>query len=64
MSMGTRNARTLRSAGKLEELTHGMDRYHWNVSNQALMSMYRTRSFPEADIGSDHDLAMVTLEFV
>ena len=23
--------RTLRPAGKLEELTHEMDRYHWNV---------------------------------
>ena len=23
--------RTLRPAGKLEELTHEMDRYHWNI---------------------------------
>ena len=23
--------RTLRRAGKLKELTHEMDRYHWNI---------------------------------
>ena len=28
---GTWNVRTLRTAGKLEELTHEMNRYHWNI---------------------------------
>ena len=31
ISVGTWNVRTLRPAGKLEELTHGMDKYHWNI---------------------------------
>ena len=31
ISIGTWNVRTLRLAGKLEELTHEMDRYHWNI---------------------------------
>ena len=30
-STGTWNVRTLRPAGKLEELDHEMDRYHWNI---------------------------------
>ena len=28
---GTWNVRTLRPAGKLEQLTHAMSRYHWNI---------------------------------
>ncbi|MEW8542645.1 MAG: hypothetical protein AB2693_03850 [Candidatus Thiodiazotropha sp.] len=32
ISVGTWNVRTLRPAGKLEELTHAMARYHWNGS--------------------------------
>ena len=31
ISIGTCNIRSLRSAGKLEELTHKMYRYHWNI---------------------------------
>ena len=31
ISVGTWNVRTLRPAGKLEQLTHAMSRYHWNV---------------------------------
>ena len=31
ISAGKWNVRTLRPAGKLEELTHAMGRYHWNI---------------------------------
>ena len=31
INMGTWNTRTLRAAGKLQELTHEMDRYRWNI---------------------------------
>ena len=29
--IGTWNTRTLRAAGKLQELTHELDRYRWNI---------------------------------
>ena len=29
--IGTWNVRTLRPAGKLEQLTHAISRYHWNI---------------------------------
>ena len=35
ISVGTWDVRTLRSAGKLEELTHAMSRYHWNMLGPA-----------------------------
>ena len=31
IAVGTWNVRTLRPAGKLEQLTHAMNRYHWNI---------------------------------
>ena len=31
ISVGTWNVRTLRPAGKLEQLTHAMSMYHWNI---------------------------------
>ena len=31
INIGTWNTRTLRAAGKLQELTHEMDRYRWNI---------------------------------
>ena len=31
ITIGTLNTRTLRPAGKLQELTHEMDRYRWNI---------------------------------
>ena len=31
ISVGTWNVRTLRPAGKFEQLTHAMSRYHWNI---------------------------------
>ena len=35
MAVGTSNVRTLRPAGKLEQLTHAMSRYHWNTVGSA-----------------------------
>ena len=31
IAVGTWNVRTLRPAGKLEQLTHAISRYHWNI---------------------------------
>ena len=31
ITIGTWNTRTLRTAGKLQELTHKTDRYRWNI---------------------------------
>ena len=31
ITIGAWNTRTLRAAGKLQELTHKMDRYRWNM---------------------------------
>ena len=31
ITIGTWNTRTLKAAGKLQELTHKMDRYRWNI---------------------------------
>ena len=31
IAVGILNVRTLRPAGKLEQLTHAMSRYHWNI---------------------------------
>ena len=31
IAVGTWNMRTLRPAGNLEQLTHAMSRYHWNI---------------------------------
>ena len=31
ITIGTWNTRTLRARGKLQELTHEMDRYRWNI---------------------------------
>ena len=32
ITIGTWNTRTLRATGKLQELTHEMDRYRWNIT--------------------------------
>ena len=31
ISVGTWSVRTLRPAGKLEQLTHAIGQYHWNI---------------------------------
>ena len=39
MTIGTWNTRSLRAAGKLQELTHKMDGYRWNVLGLCKMRM-------------------------
>ena len=38
INIGTWNTRTLRATGKLQELTHAMDRYKWNILGLCEMS--------------------------
>ena len=38
ITIGTWNTRTLKAAGKLQELTHKMDRYRWNILGLCEMS--------------------------
>ena len=40
---GTGNTRTLRAAGKLQELTHEMDRYRGNILGQKLKTVTRVK---------------------
>ena len=50
ITFGTWNTRTLKAAGKLEELTHEMDRYTWNING-----LCKTRkSVPRSSRQSDH----------
>ena len=53
ISIGTWNVRTLRPPGKLEELTHEMRRYRWNV-----LGLYevRWRNFGETTTQDGHKL--------
>ena len=37
ISVGTWNARTLRRAVKFEQLSHAVDRYHWNIVGLCVM---------------------------
>ena len=37
ISVGTWNVRTLMPAGKLEQLTHAMARYHWDIVGLCVM---------------------------
>ena len=43
IAVGTWNVRTLRQAGKLEQLTHAMSRYHWNIALVRCQQMTDTR---------------------
>ena len=51
ISVGTWNVRTLRPAGKLEQLTHAMGRYHWNIGEVCEM---RWKNFGEMSIDDGH----------
>ena len=42
ISVGTLNVRTLRLAGKLEQLTYAMGRYHWNIMGLREMRWKKT----------------------
>ena len=47
------NIRTLRTPGKVEELTHEMNRYHWSVLGLCLV---RWKNFGETSIQDGHKL--------
>ena len=49
--IGTWNTRTLRAAGKLQELTHEMDRYRWNILGLCEM---RWKNFGETTTEEGH----------
>ena len=50
-AVGTWNVRTLRPAGKLEQLTHAMSRYHWNTVGLCEM---RWKNFGEMSTDDGH----------
>ena len=51
IAVGTWNVRTLRPAGKLEQLTHAMSRYHWNTVGLCEM---RWKNFGEMSTDDGH----------
>ena len=51
ISVGTWNVRTLRTAGKLEQLTHAMGRYHWNIEE---LYEVRWKNFGNMSTDSGH----------
>ena len=51
ISVGTWNVRTLRPAGKLEQLTHAMGRCHWNIMGLCEM---RWKNFGEMSTDDGH----------
>ena len=51
IAVGTWNVRTLRPAGKLEQLTHAMSRYHWNTVGLCEM---RRKNFGEMSTDDRH----------
>ena len=51
ITIGTWNTRTLRAAGKLQELTHEMDRYRWNILGLCEM---RWKNFGETTTEEGH----------
>ena len=53
ITVGTWNVRTLRTAGKLEELSHEMSRYRWNVLG---LCEVRWKSFGEITSDEGHKL--------
>ena len=51
IAVGTWNVRTLRPAGKLEQLTNAMSRYHWNIVGLCEM---RWKNFGETSTDDGH----------
>ena len=49
--VGTWNTRTLRTAGKLQEPTHEMDRYRWNILR---LCETREKNFGETTTKEEH----------
>ena len=56
IAIGTWKTRTLRAAGKLQELTHEMDRYRWN--SLGLCDM-RFENFGETTTEEEHVVLLV-----
>ena len=54
ITIGTWNTRTLRAAGKLQELTHEMDRYRWNILGLCEM---RWKNFCETTTEEGHKVS-------
>ena len=54
ITIGTWNTRTLRAAGKLQELTHEMDRYRWNILGFCEM---RWKNFGETTTEEGHKVS-------
>ena len=53
ITIGTWNTRTLRAAGKLQELTHEMNRYRWNILG---LCEIRWKSFGETTTEKGHEV--------
>ena len=53
ITIGTWNRRTLRAAEKLQELTHEIDRYRWNILGVGLCEM-RWKNFGETTTEEGH----------
>ena len=51
ITIGTWNTRTLRAAGKLQQLTHEVDRYRWNILG---FSKMRWKNFGETTTEVGH----------
>ena len=56
ITIGTWNTRTLRAAGKLQELTHKLDRYRWNILRLCEM---RWKNFGETTTEEGHKVSSV-----
>ena len=56
ITIGTWNTRTLRAPGKLQELTHEMDRYRWNILG---LCDIRWKNFGETTTEEGHKVSSV-----
>ena len=54
ISIGPLNVRTKRPGGKLEELTHEIDRYHWNIPGICDMRWKYFGEMSSVDKDKDH----------
>ena len=54
ITIGTWNTRTLRAAGKLQELTHEMNKYRWNILGLCEM---RWKNIGETTIEEGHNVS-------
>ena len=57
ITIDTWNTRTLRAAGKLQKLTHEMDRYRWNILEMEM----RWENFGETTTEEGHKVLFLSL---